>query len=194
MGLFIDLIEWPSLCFTGMYKRNPRLQLNDWLVCRRDPNRGTFFKPSSHLLCRKQRGIMTDLHILYVKITPPPPAASVGRVAISDAPSPLTAWPLSLVQEMFFFFFSVRTHHRNQPPLSVGLFVVPLYSQQSAVSPLEALRDHAIVFNRRTHLTQVEPRRRLCVFVAPFFVSCEVTLMGSQKRKTLFTPPPPPPH
>lgn len=77
-----------------MYKRNRRLQLND---C------GTFFKPSSHLLCRKQRGIMTDLHVLYVKITPPPLTASVGWVPISGALSPLTAWPLSLAQKPVFF-------------------------------------------------------------------------------------------
>lgn len=40
----------------------------------------------------------------------------------------------------------------------------------------------------RTHLTQVEPRRRLCVFVPPF-VSCEVTLMGSQRTAPPLTSP-----
>lgn len=138
-----------------MYKRNLRLQLNDWVVCRRDPNRGPFLKPSSRLLSRKQRGIMTDLHVLYVKITPAPPTASV-----SDALSPLTAWPLSLVQEPVFFSPNASPQSAAFKCWIVGRDTVfPTISRQPARSTLRPCDCFESL--GRTRLTQVEPRRHL---------------------------------
>lgn len=114
----------------------------------------------------------------------------------TPAPQSVTRSPLSQRGRCHSYksrCFSVRTHHRNQPPLSVGLFVAPLYSQQSPGSPLEALHAHAIVFNHSGK--PISPRLgrdAVCACLFLLLVSCESDSDGESKTKNSVYPSPHP--